>query len=198
MVHFAYHQDYAPGLLQHQPAPLELSRICSRCQYTMRLRIDPMYLSQGFEYVQNNDEGDCGNVILNMVMHAKVFAVAIKYQFPSLETIAIEKFRDTIIWNWNHDTFAEAISSVYHRTSDQETGLREIVAETLANENGILDEPDIEAVVKEIPDLAYQVLRKVRKKTNLRNPLYRSSNKWNMQRPGLPPLYANASFAYRD
>ncbi|KAF2859072.1 hypothetical protein K470DRAFT_265576 [Piedraia hortae CBS 480.64] len=53
-----------------------------------------------------------------LLMHAKLFAVAVKYQYPYLEKAAIWEFRDDARWIWSHNSFAEAISFVYNSTPD--------------------------------------------------------------------------------
>ncbi|KAK0922068.1 hypothetical protein LTR91_005561 [Friedmanniomyces endolithicus] len=95
-----------------------------------------------------------------MAMHAKVFAAAVKYQIPALQAIAASKFTAAIRTNWDHDDFAEAAHTVYTTTPDEVRGLRDEVANTLAQHGGLLDKAEVEAVVCAIDGLAYQLLKR--------------------------------------
>ncbi|TKA44639.1 hypothetical protein B0A54_04589 [Friedmanniomyces endolithicus] len=95
-----------------------------------------------------------------MVMHAKVFAAAVKYQVPALQAIAASKFTAAIKTNWDHDDFAEAAHTVYTTTPDEVRALRDEVANTIAKHGALLEKAEVEAVVCAIDGLAYQLLKR--------------------------------------
>ncbi|KAK5696067.1 hypothetical protein LTR97_008487 [Elasticomyces elasticus] len=61
----------------------------------------------------------------NMVMHAKVFAAAVKYDVSALQRLASAKFAAAASSNWDHTTFADAIRIAYSTTPDDNRGLRD-------------------------------------------------------------------------
>ncbi|KAK0294907.1 hypothetical protein LTS00_006373 [Friedmanniomyces endolithicus] len=95
-----------------------------------------------------------------MVMHAKVFAAAVKYQVPALQATAASKFTAAIKTNWDHDDFAEAAHTVYTTTPDEVRALRDEVANTIAKHGALVEKAEVEAVVCAIDGLAYQLLKR--------------------------------------
>ncbi|KAI7287010.1 hypothetical protein KC345_g807 [Hortaea werneckii] len=99
----------------------------------------------------------------NMVMHAKIFAAAVKYQVSGLRTLAAGKFREAVRVNWHHKTFAEAARIAYETTYEEERVLRDAVITTLdRHANELLKRDEIEALVKNDSDLMYELLCKSR------------------------------------
>ncbi|KAF2858388.1 hypothetical protein K470DRAFT_259890 [Piedraia hortae CBS 480.64] len=94
-----------------------------------------------------------------MLMHAKVFAAAVKYMVPSLKQAPIAKFKSAILNNWNHHSFGLVLKTMYTTTPDLEMDLRTIVVDTMMNREGMLDKECVENVIHEIPTLAYQLLK---------------------------------------
>ncbi|KAK5682251.1 hypothetical protein LTS10_005377 [Elasticomyces elasticus] len=101
----------------------------------------------------------------NMVMHAKVFAVAVKYQVPALQDLATRKFIAAVAANWNHDSFAEAAHIVYTTTADENRALRSEVVKTLLQYGSLLDKPAVEGLVCGISGLAFELLKGSRQGT---------------------------------
>ncbi|KAK3658032.1 hypothetical protein LTR56_000760 [Elasticomyces elasticus] len=95
----------------------------------------------------------------NMVVHARVFAVATKYGIPALQTLACSKFTAAVAVNWDHPLFAEAAHIVYNTTVDSVRQLRDIVCETIRDHKNLLDVPAIESVIKSNTDLHHELLR---------------------------------------
>jgi hypothetical protein len=98
----------------------------------------------------------------NPLTHARMYAVADFYGVLGLKKLANKKFRDAAREHWDSNDFAKAVEVVYTTTTSQDRGLRRVVKYVLVNHNELLDKPEIEKVVKEAPDLAYDILRGIR------------------------------------
>lgn len=48
-----------------------------------------------------------------LIKHAKVFAIAIKYQADGLRALAVKKFKEAALTDWNSDDFAQVVRVVY-------------------------------------------------------------------------------------
>jgi high-affinity K+ transport system ATPase subunit B len=98
---------------------------------------------------------------VNIIEHAKVFAIAVKYQVDGLRDLAAEKFKRSAKVFWDHEDFAHAIFVVHNSTSDGVSKLRDIVADTLCEHfDKLKHKPEIETVVCSIPALAYALLKR--------------------------------------
>ncbi|KAK5720355.1 hypothetical protein LTR17_015072 [Elasticomyces elasticus] len=102
----------------------------------------------------------------NMIMHAKVHAVAVKYQVPALQDLAARKFIAAVAANWNHDSFADAAYIVYTTTPEEIRALRTEVVNTLLQHGSLLDKPAVEGLVCGIIGLAFELLKGSRQVNN--------------------------------
>ncbi|TKA58164.1 hypothetical protein B0A55_11304 [Friedmanniomyces simplex] len=98
----------------------------------------------------------------NVIMHAKVFAAAVKYQVPAMQKLSASKFVAAAKSRWDHPAFAEAARIAYTTTMDDFRQLRDIVSSTLHEHRVLLDMASIESVVKGTPDLHFELLRLAR------------------------------------
>lgn len=99
-----------------------------------------------------------------LVEHAKVFAMAVKYQAEGLRKLAAQKFKDSILKNWNDEHLAEAIYTVYHSTPDDVVEQRDVVATVLhTRSESLKDDEDIKAIVGSTASLAYALFERNRK-----------------------------------
>ncbi|KAK4950766.1 hypothetical protein LTR10_010759 [Elasticomyces elasticus] len=103
----------------------------------------------------------------SMTMHAKVYAVAVKYQVLSLQELATRKFIAAVAANWNHDSFPEAAHIVYTTTPDENRALRSEVVKTLLQHRSLLDKPAVEGLVCGISGLAFELLKGSRQGTTV-------------------------------
>ena len=98
-----------------------------------------------------------------IIEHAKVFAIAVKYQIDGLRDLAASKFKDAATAYWNHDDFAHSIHIAYNSTAEEVTQLRTVVTDILHQHSDDLEgKPEVEAIVCKIPRLAYALLRRSR------------------------------------
>jgi hypothetical protein len=105
----------------------------------------------------------------SVLTHAKVFAAAVKYQADGLRDLAAEKFENTIRFFWNDEVFAEVVTVVFHSTPEGVLTLRNIVIDTLYSHlDALKDKKEIQAVLCEIPRLAYILLKRKCDESSLR------------------------------
>lgn len=98
-----------------------------------------------------------------MIEHAKVFAIAVKFQIDGLRDLAALKFKQAATAYWSHDDFAHSVHIVFNSTAEEVTQLREIVSDILHQHFDDLEaKPEVEAVVCNTPRLAYALLKRSR------------------------------------
>lgn len=97
----------------------------------------------------------------SLIKHAKVFAMAIKYQADGLRALAIEKFKQAASTDWNSDDFAHVVHLVYTSTPDEVQELRAVVADTIHDHfSDLKDKEELETVISGLGDLAYSLFRR--------------------------------------
>jgi hypothetical protein len=97
----------------------------------------------------------------SMLVHAKVFAMAVKYQVDGLRDLAVSKFTEAVKAGWDHESFAHTIFTVYNSTTDDATDLREIVADTIFDHfEALKNKDEVEVVVSSTGGLAYNLLKR--------------------------------------
>ena len=101
-------------------------------------------------------------VLDEMTVHAKLFALAVKYHVDALRDLATEKFREAVETGWDTEAFAPAAHIVFTSTAEDVRQLRDIVIATIQAHIGLLDNEAVQTVVKSINELAYEVLLKSR------------------------------------
>ncbi|KNB06389.1 hypothetical protein FOXG_07117 [Fusarium oxysporum f. sp. lycopersici 4287] len=110
-----------------------------------------------------------------LVLHAKVYALAEKYEVSGLKEMAQRCFQ--IISNCGGSCskeFAQAFEFVYTTTIDLDRGLRDVVVQALHDNPRALDEEHIRRAMRLQPDLLYDLVLygrgKDRKKEKVRRP----------------------------
>jgi hypothetical protein len=96
---------------------------------------------------------------VELLVHAKMYEVADKYEVDALKELAREKFAWACGVYWNSEYFAPAAHYAYSTTPDEDMGLREIVIKALFEHLGLLDKPEVEAVLIEFNGLAVGLLK---------------------------------------
>ncbi|KJY01922.1 hypothetical protein TI39_contig272g00011 [Zymoseptoria brevis] len=95
----------------------------------------------------------------DMIGHARVFAIALKYGVPALKRAAVDKFQSTIKTHWSHNDFPSVIEEVYSSTPDEVRELREVVARTILKNPKSLRSKEVEATIRSIDGLAFDLLK---------------------------------------
>ena len=99
----------------------------------------------------------------NPLIHARMYALADFYGAFTLKELSIKKFCGVVQAHWYSKEFAQAVRVVYTTTVAEDSGLRQVVKDVLMNHNELLDKPEIEAVLREVSDLAADILMEMRK-----------------------------------
>ncbi|GAB7336118.1 hypothetical protein MBLNU13_g08910t2 [Cladosporium sp. NU13] len=94
-------------------------------------------------------------------MHAKVFALASKYDIRSLEYEARKKFKDETQRSWETIDLIAAIHVLFNLTPDSETELRSILKATMVRHAlTLVQHPNFEDAVASIDGLGYGLFRR--------------------------------------
>jgi hypothetical protein len=95
-----------------------------------------------------------------MEMHAKVFAIASKYDIKPLERIARQKLKAQTKCNWNITDLAAAMAIVFGQTPESELKLRRILKDLIVERaSTLVHDPGFEDAVARIDGLAYDLFR---------------------------------------
>jgi hypothetical protein len=96
---------------------------------------------------------------VELLLHAKMYEIADKYEVDGLKELAQEKFAWACGVYWHSKYFAPAAHYAYSTTPDEDKGLREVVSKTLFEHMELLDKPEVEAVLSEFNNLAVGLLK---------------------------------------
>ncbi|KAH7149118.1 hypothetical protein B0J13DRAFT_550713 [Dactylonectria estremocensis] len=100
-----------------------------------------------------------------LCLHAKVYAIAEKYQVSGLKEMALRNFSFLVPRTISPHNFAEASEIAYTMTIDSDRGLRDLVVEVLFSKSQFLEDEALKKLLKRLPDLTYDyVMYQHRKK----------------------------------
>ncbi|KAI0103922.1 hypothetical protein GGR51DRAFT_522909 [Nemania sp. FL0031] len=94
----------------------------------------------------------------DLVVHAKVYALAAKYFISSLKTLALRKFILATKKPWTPDDLIETAEEVYASTLESDRGLRDTVVKTLFENRKLLADESIQDILKRLNALTYDLL----------------------------------------
>jgi len=97
----------------------------------------------------------------DLLLHAKMYEIADKYDVSGLKILSREKFSRLCIKYWDHHLFPIAVEYALSSTPDQDQGLREVLYRTIVAHTTLLDEAAIEKIFAEHSTFAYQVTRQL-------------------------------------
>lgn len=90
-----------------------------------------------------------GAELPTIVHHARVYAIADKYDIRTLRQLAVTKFmRACELW-WDNVEFAQAALEAYSTTVEEDGCLRDVVVKTITTHTGLIEKPDVAAVIRE-------------------------------------------------
>jgi hypothetical protein len=104
-------------------------------------------------------EDEESEVESHLVLHTRVYALAEKYDIPSLKQLAKSKFEMAMACFYDSPDFAEAIEEVYCSTIDSDRGLRDIVLEAFKSHPRLANTQDVYHVITETPSLAFELYK---------------------------------------
>ncbi|KAI4659342.1 uncharacterized protein J4E78_005769 [Alternaria triticimaculans] len=95
-----------------------------------------------------------------LMVHAKLYEIADKYDVVGLKELVIEKFKRACHSFWNDPSFAAAAHHVFSTTPEHDKGLRDIVSKTIAEHMAeLVKKPEVEALLTEFNGLAFGLLK---------------------------------------
>ncbi|KAI9809482.1 MAG: hypothetical protein M1826_003896, partial [Phylliscum demangeonii] len=94
-----------------------------------------------------------------LTVHARMYAIADKYQIPGLKDLSKRKFSTTVTDKWNNESFSHAVRVVYNSTPQNDRGLRDVVAR-IGREHihALRDRGEFKCVLREVNDFTLNVL----------------------------------------
>lgn len=95
----------------------------------------------------------------HLLLHTRVYALAEKYDIPSLKLLARSKFEMAMACHYDSAEFSYAIEEVYCSTVDSDRGLRDVVLEAFKSHPQLANMQDVFAVIKDTPTLALELFK---------------------------------------
>lgn len=96
---------------------------------------------------------------VDLVFHAKMYAIAEKYGVSGLKTLALQRFESLVAETWNSFDFLDAIREIYSSTIDTDRGLRNVVIHIFRSHPELALDLETQAVVKEVPGFAFDLFK---------------------------------------
>lgn len=87
-----------------------------------------------------------------------MYSLADYYKIEGLKELAKTKFRASTEKHWDSPELGQAVYIVFTSTLSKDRGLRQVVKEIFQKHPRIMGKPEIESVMRELPDLAYDLL----------------------------------------
>lgn len=100
----------------------------------------------------------CGNSS-QFLLHSQMYELGDKYQVTGLKDLALDKFKCCCSVFWYTNDFPPAARHVFASTPDSDKDLRNQVAMTISKHMGLLNKPEVAALLDEHNDLAADLLR---------------------------------------
>jgi hypothetical protein len=94
----------------------------------------------------------------DLTLHSKVYTLAEKCWLDDLKEIARQKFEAGVSEDYALDDFVSAAREAYTGTIDTDRGLRDAITNTLCRCEGIMKNQVIQALVRELHELAYDMV----------------------------------------
>lgn len=165
MIDFLYKRDYddqraAPRIRKDDSRPL--AKVSSNANFGF---VDNTYLipSQTCDQYQNDYEEQ--HMIINplsLLINAKVYVIADKYEIQALKDLAVAKYKEVLPDTWNSPSFSESALLVYNNTVEIDRMLRDVIVQGASkNAKTLLDRGEFVDLLKSQSDLAVEVLREV-------------------------------------
>jgi hypothetical protein len=95
-----------------------------------------------------------------LLVHAKMYETADKYDVVGLKELAQDKFRRSCAAFWDEDAFAVAAYHAYFTTMAEDKGLKDIVISTISEHMELIHKPTIETLMTEFSGLCLGILKR--------------------------------------
>ena len=96
-----------------------------------------------------------------LLLHAKMYQIADKYDVDGLKDVAEEKFCRACHHFWNDPCFPVAAHHAFSSTLDNDKSPRNIVSSTISKHMELVDKPEIKALMIEFNGLALGILEEM-------------------------------------
>ncbi|KAL2158848.1 hypothetical protein VTH06DRAFT_4040 [Thermothelomyces fergusii] len=120
MLHYLYHLDYP-----RQPGATQGRITVSKAEIPDSLKYTGIVIARNDRVPKSFEEP-------NLSIHAKLYALAEKYDMQTLKTLALEKFKEEVKFHWNTDDFVRAAEEAYTSTLESDRGLRNVVVDAIS------------------------------------------------------------------
>ncbi|KAK3676926.1 hypothetical protein LTR78_003130 [Recurvomyces mirabilis] len=124
-----------------------------------RSRTPPLVADDDTDYESVEGDENLPEDESHLLLHARVYALAEKYDIPSLKQISRSKFEMAMACHYDSADFPEAIEEVYCSTIDGDRGLRGIICEAFSCHPQLARTPDVLAIIQELPSLALDLFK---------------------------------------
>lgn len=111
------------------------------------------------EYESYDEEEELPEDVSHLLLHTRVYALAEKYDIPSLKSLARRKFEMAMACNYDSPELPEVIEEIYCSTIDSDRGLRDIVLNLFTCHPQLAITPDVHTIINETPSLALELFK---------------------------------------
>lgn len=93
-----------------------------------------------------------------ILLHAKMYQLADKYDVVGLKPLVSAKFKRACNSYWDSEHFPLAAHHVFSTTPESDVGLRKVVSETIATHRSLLEKAEVRAVIAEFKSIAFDLV----------------------------------------
>lgn len=106
-----------------------------------------------------------------MVVEAKMYAMADKYELDGLKEVAKTRFAEALKRSYDTEEFVVAVETVYSTTPDSDRGLRDIVtAFTWSRQETLLARKDVQSLLNYLDAFSKDLVQEICRKASSRTP----------------------------
>jgi hypothetical protein len=99
---------------------------------------------------------------LSLLVNAKVYVIAEKYDIQALKQWAVVKYKEVLLATWNSSSFIESAILVFENTPESDRMLREVIIQKASeNARALFDRNEFVALLESHGSFAAEVLRDV-------------------------------------
>ncbi|EMC94015.1 hypothetical protein BAUCODRAFT_74825 [Baudoinia panamericana UAMH 10762] len=124
-----------------------------------RARTPPLVADGESDYESFDEEDELPEDESHLLLHTRVYALAEKYDIPSLKQLAKIKFEMAMACNYDSPDFPDVLFEVYCSTIDNDRGLRDTVCEAFKCHPQLATTPDVRAAIQDLPSLALDLFK---------------------------------------
>nr|POF22179.1 hypothetical protein CFP56_36264 [Quercus suber] len=139
-------------------SPIEATGKRARSPIKTRAGTPPLDMDSDSAY-DSEEEDHWKEDPSHLLLHTQVYALAEKYDIPSLKDLARQKFETAMACHYDSLEFPDAIEEVYCSTIDSDRGLRDVVIDAFRTHPQLAATQDVFAVINRTPSLALELYK---------------------------------------